>query len=339
MKAVLALAPYPETAPSTRFRLVELQGALEELGVRMDIHPFVSAAAYRELKRGGAFLRRGATLVAAFEALRGILDRAMAYDVVVVQRGIGLMFDGSLLDALVRRGTPLLYDFDDAVFLRQEGGRPWLEAVRRPEETTARFCRAADVVLAGNAYLADFARDARGERPDRVRVLPSVVNTRRYVPGEGAGGGLPTLGWVGSDSTVPYLETLAPALRRLAERRPHRLVVVAGDRRPDMPGVPYDFVPWKDRDEVSHFQELDVGLYPLPDTPWSQGKCGFKAIQYLACGVPCVASPTGVLHTTLSNTSPKKLFWALRLVMTRGAFLPVNSSDNFAMSSPPFRRS
>jgi len=148
---------------------------------------------------------------------------------------------------------------------------------------------------------------------EAVRVLPSVVDTTAFRPGSpgreagtepGApppgGGGetplLPTLGWVGSNSTLPYLERLAPALAALREQLRYRLLVVAGGRRPHLPGVPYDYERWTPAREVACFQELDVGLYPLDDTPWSRGKCGFKAIQYLACGVPCVASPVGVLR-------------------------------------------
>lgn len=292
---VLALAPYPETAPSTRFRVAQLRPALAEAGVDVTLHPFLPGPLYAAVLRGGP-LEAAHAVVRGFETVRGVLDGAGRFDVVLVQRGIGLFLDRSFLSALVGWGTPVVYDFDDAVFLSQERGRRWLETLRKPAETTAAFCRAARVVLAGNAFLAGFARDAvgRGER-ERVRVLPTVVDTDRFVPAP-ATRAVPVLGWVGSDSTVPYLEALAPALRELARRVPYRLTVVAGSRRPHLPGVEHDFVPWRPDAEVSLVQALDVGLYPLDDSPWSRGKCGFKAIQYLACGVPCVASPVGVLE-------------------------------------------
>lgn len=295
-RRVLALAPYPESAPSTRYRIVQFHAALSELGVDVDLHPFLSETQYRTVLRGGMLAAINA-VVGAFEAVRSVLDRAPAYDAVLVQRGIGLLLDGRLLEGLIRRGVPLIYDFDDSVFLPQERGRRWVEALRDPAGTTRAFCRAADVVLAGNEYLAEHARGVLepGERA-RVRVLPSVVDTNVFRPAQRRSDReVPTVGWVGSDTTVAYLEVLGPALKALAERVPHRLVVVAGARRPLLPGVAYEFVTWSARGEAEHFQELDVGLYPLDDSAWSRGKCGFKALQYLACGVPCVASPVGVL--------------------------------------------
>lgn len=294
-RRVLALAPYPESAPSSRFRIVQLRAALAALRVDLTFHPFLGAAAYRTLVRGGA-LAGAAAVVEGFESIRGVIDRAADYDAVLVQRGVALLFDRRLLDALQRRGVPLIYDFDDAVYLPQERGRRWLERLRDPDGTTRAFCRAARVVLAGNEVLADFARAAVGPA-GRVRVVPSVVDTDTFRPaGAARPPGPPTLGWVGSDTTVGYLEALAPALRALAGRVPHRLVVVSGARRPRLDGVAYDFRAWEAGREVADFQELDVGLYPLDDSPWSRGKCGFKALQYLSCGAPCVASPVGVLR-------------------------------------------
>jgi len=292
----LALTPYPDTVPSTRYRLAQLVPALAEHGIELTLAPFLSVEEHRRLRGGGGRVTVVRTMLSAFRRMRGLLADVARYDVVLVQRGIGLLGDGGLLRRLLRAHVPVVYDFDDAVYLPQEGGRRWLEAIRDPEGTTRALCRAARLVLAGNEHLATFARSAVGPGDGaRVRVLPSVVDTDRFVPAVSKGG-VPTVGWIGSDSTVPYLESLAPALRELARKTAHRLVVVAGVRRPHLPGVSYDFVAWRPHAEVSHFQELDVGLYPLDDTPWSRGKCGFKALQYSACGVPCVASPVGVLR-------------------------------------------
>lgn len=292
---VLALAPYPAEAPSTRFRVAQFVPALAGLGVELHLHPFFDGPAYRAARGGGAPLL--GAVARGFERLRSALDRAL-YDVALVQRGVAPFLDRPVLGDLMSRGLPIVYDFDDAVFLPQEGGRPWVERLRASRTTTAAWCRAAAVILAGNDFLAAFAREAvAGDRAERVRLLPTVVDTERFRPAsQGREPQRPTLGWVGSASTLRYLERMAPVLRRLQERVECGLLVVAGDTPPQLPGVDFAYEAWRPADEARYFQEMDVGLYPLDDTPWARGKCGFKAIQYLACGVPCVASPVGVLE-------------------------------------------
>lgn len=290
---VLALAPYPEGAPSTRVRVVQFQKGLAELGIEVTLRPFLEGDEYRSVRT-----RRPWALghvLGATGRLVHALAGASSFDAVWIQRGVAPGLDLPVLRYLGSLGIPVVYDFDDAVFLPQDGGWSWVETLRRPAPTTLAYCRAASVVLAGNPYLADHARSGIGDRADHVRVLPSAVDARRLVPTAPPDPEVPVLGWVGSDSTLSYLEVLAPALSALARHVAYRLVVVGGRRRPNLPGVDLEVVPWSLADEAVQLQRMHVGLYPLADTPWSRGKCGFKALQYLSCGIPCVASPVGVL--------------------------------------------
>jgi glycosyltransferase involved in cell wall biosynthesis len=292
---VLAFAQYPDTQPSTRFRLAQFVGPLRASGVEMTIHPFLPDDGYRKARRPG--LRALPHVLAGFRDLAAAVASSRAFDVVVVQRNLAPFMDRHFLERLQRSGVPVVYDFDDAIYLELVGGRRWLEALRAPRETARAFCRAAQVILAGNDHLADFARKAAGaRRAHRVKVLPSVIDTDRFTPAPSVRERPPTLGWVGSDTTLPYLEAMTPVLEELHRRSPFRLVVASGHQRPDLGGLPFDFVSWSAEGEVDVFHELDVGLYPLDDTPWTRGKCGFKAIQYMACGIPCVASPVGPLE-------------------------------------------
>lgn len=299
---MLALTAYPPSAASTRIRVSQFIPRLAESGIEVTLHPFLNEVRYGSFRGEGRWAV--ARLAGAVADLTGTLRTLADFDVVWVQRGVAPGMDGAVLRAIEGARVPAVFDFDDAIFLPQEGGRRWVEALRRPGPTTRAWCRAARRVLAGNRHLASFARNALGlHQEDKVHILPSVADTAVLRPAAAhsasatvaSEASVPTLGWVGTDTTVPYLEALAPALAALARRIRYRLLVVAGERIPRIPGVEMETLRWTESGEASALQRMEAGLYPLDDTPWSRGKCGFKAIQYLACGVPCVASPVGVL--------------------------------------------
>jgi glycosyltransferase involved in cell wall biosynthesis len=189
----------------------------------------------------------------------------------------------------LRQGIPYVVDYDDAVFHRYDQHDKRLIRALLGKKIDAIMRRATTVVV-GNEYLAERAEHAGTKS---IECLPSVVDVNRYTMREKAGEQF-RIGWIGSPVTAPYLGLIRDALIEVTKRNGARLVLVgAGDRDP-LPGVAKDVLSWSEDSEVAHIQSFDVGIMPLPDGPFEQGKSGYKLIQYMACGLPVVASPVGV---------------------------------------------
>jgi glycosyltransferase involved in cell wall biosynthesis len=190
---------------------------------------------------------------------------------------------------LPRFGVPYVLDYDDATFHRYDLHHSRLVRALLSRRLVP-LLRSARLVTAGNAYLADYARGAGAQD---VRELPTVVDTGRYaVAAEPAGEEL-RVGWIGSPSTAHYLGLVFEPLRRLARERPLRLVVI-GARDLACTDVPLEIHDWSADTEATLLGSLHIGIMPLTDGPWERGKCGYKLIQYMACGRPVIASPVGV---------------------------------------------
>lgn len=296
---ILALANYPESSASTRFRLTQLLPYLRTRGWEVRFDPFVDEAFFNGFYAGGKRLRK-ATYLASRSLRRAVSCLAASdVDLVWVHRSaalIGPAYSEFILHSL--KGIPVIFDFDDAIW--------HLDLPRSTHPTAARLLkdpnkcwytmRNAGCVIAGSSYLAQRAREVN----PRVEVVPTVVSSQAWQPlpgrldGELVNGAVARIGWVGSHSTAHQLELVEPALRRLRTEGHEFEVHVVGARD----GFALDTVavqsrPWRLDDEIREFQHIDIGLAPMHTAPVYQGKCGFKQLQYMAVGVPFVSSWVG----------------------------------------------
>ena len=233
----------------------------------------------------------------AFIRAAGQVRRAREFDAVYLHREASLV-GPALLERLVHRcNARLLYDFDDAIWVRYVSPtNRHLSYLKAPGKTRT-LCRLAAAVTVGNARLAEYA--SRYNRA--VTVIPSTVSLREYRPRPFApAAAVPVIGWTGSHSSAQYLRIVEEPLRALARRRRFRFRVIGLDSYA-LDGVDVECRPWRAASEVEDLWPLDVGIMPLWDDQWSSGKCAMKAIQYMGIGIPAVVSPVGANATVVQH--------------------------------------
>lgn len=287
---VLAVVPNVyDKVPGQRFRIEQWDPWLTEMGVTIEYASFESLELSKVIHQRGNYFRK------VWHVLGGMLRRIQLatrigdYDLIYVFRESALIGPAWFEYWAKLRGRPMVFDFDDAVWVAvASSANGWLSLLKMPSKTRT-SCRLASQVMAGNPYLAEYAMQVNPE----TTVVPTTIELKKYTVEAAANSSVPVVGWSGSFSTVPYLEALNPVLQALARSEKFRLRVI-GTNEYALPGVEVDVFPWRAVSEVEDLRPMHIGVMPLIDDEFSRGKCGLKALQYMALGIPPVVSPVGV---------------------------------------------
>ncbi|UOE80913.1 glycosyltransferase family 4 protein [Vibrio splendidus] len=324
MGKILLLSKYSRKGASSRLRTHQYLPHLNNDGIDITISALFNDDYLRQLYDNGvvgkllivkAYIRRFITLLTVFR-----------YDALWIEKELFPYFPAIFEKLLFLLGVNYIADYDDAIFHNYDLSEN--KAIRKfLSGKIDSVMKHAAVTVAGNDYLAERAKNAGCKN---IKVIPTVVDSSRYskslYPDRKS-----TIGWIGSPSTQKYVVELLPAFKALKNKLDFKLILVGATESvvKQLKGIEVDVIHWSENSEVESILAMDVGIMPLHDGPWEKGKCGYKLIQYMACGIPVIASDVGV---------------NAEVVNKHGSGLVVNSVDEWVdnlhklLSSPSLKR-
>jgi glycosyltransferase involved in cell wall biosynthesis len=286
---ILFFTRYDRLGASSRLRSFQYLPILRARGFEVEVSPLFSNVYVEELQDG---VRAFSEIIRCyFKRLRAMLVSG-GYDLVWIEKECLPWLPSWVERLLLLSRVPLVLDYDDAVFHQYDGHGHWV--IRQLLSNKHRqLIRRAEAVIAGNEYLAEYAHNSGAQR---VEILPTAIDLGRYSKKveDSNDEGVSTVGvvWIGQRSTSKFLRPLAPLIERLSAEGKARFVAIGVNA--DNFALPMTSVPWSEETEVRSIMSNDIGIMPLTDSPFERGKCGYKLIQYMACGLPVIASPVGV---------------------------------------------
>lgn len=300
---VLALTRYGSLGASSRLRTFQYLPYMASVGIEVQVQALLCDKALMEKYDRGSYDIR--ELIRSYISRIVTLCKRNDFSLLWIEKEAmpwtPLWFELGLL-----RGMPYVLDYDDALFHNYDMHRNVIVRLTMGNRLDLLMAR-SKLVIGGNSYLSARAVEAGAKW---VEVVPTVIDLMRYpfprqltakltdaVP---IADGMPRIVWIGSPSTVQYLQLLREPLRQLAMSQSFVLRVIGGGAV-DFPGVQVEVLPWTEATEVENISACQVGVMPLLDSLWERGKCGYKLIQYMACGLPVVASSVGVNPEIVRN--------------------------------------
>lgn len=269
---------------SVRYRATQFFPLLEKKGFKIDTH-------FPTPKRSGIF-----KILSSYQEEEEILRKAQKSDIIFIEKRL---FRIGFLKKLKNMNRKIVFDFDDAIMESHNELRSNSTKSRALERFNA-TCAISDLVLAGNKYLASKVPNISGE----TIIFPTVINFeayQKYSKHLHRKDELIRLGWIGQPVNYRYLEKLSNVLDHVHRSHPNTILRIISKGNISIKTIPIEHIEWSEATELESLLDIDIGLMPLPNDEYAKGKCSLKAIQYMAMGIPVIASDVGGNSDVIRN--------------------------------------